>query len=137
MTSKSCFGFSGVGVSQIIGLCSFVGFFGDFGSLDMRSLKATCLSVKAKCHLSISPILLFIDSSQGGGNWQSSFYKTWKSGRELSKDIWCWNVGCNSPIFARIILIIYYVSSCVFVCNYLSMCVVCSGLVDFGLWKVF
>jgi len=82
-------------VSQIIGLCSFVGFFDGFGSLDMRSLKAACLSVKAKCHLRASPILLLLHSPQGGGNEQPSFKKKKheESGRKLSHDTWCWNVG--------------------------------------------
>jgi hypothetical protein len=78
MTSNSCIGFSGVGVPQIIELCSFVGFFGSFGSLDMRSLKAACLSVKVKCHFSASLILLLLDSPQGGGNGQPSFKKNMK-----------------------------------------------------------
>jgi len=78
MTSKSCFGFSGVGVSHVIGLCSFVGFFGGFSSLDMSSLKVSCLSINSKCHFFASPILRFIHSLQEGGNKQSSFNKTWR-----------------------------------------------------------
>jgi hypothetical protein len=42
-----------------------------------------------------------------------------------------------NPIFARIILIIYYVCLHVLVCDYLSLCVFYSGLVDFGLRRVF
>jgi len=76
MNLNSCFCFSIVGVSQIIGLYSFVGFFGGFGFLDMKSLKAACLSVKAKCHFSALPILLLLPSVQGGGNGQPSFKKT-------------------------------------------------------------
>jgi len=74
MTSNCCSFFFGLGVlSQTIGLCSFVGFFGGFGSLDMSSLKACCLSKKAKFQFSASPILLFIHSLQLGGNGQPSF----------------------------------------------------------------
>ena len=75
MTSNSCsFFFLRVGVlSQTIGLYSFVGFFGGFGSLDMSSLKAFCLSKNAKCQFSASPILLFIHSLQLGGYGQPSF----------------------------------------------------------------
>ena len=38
-------------------LCSFVGFFGGIGSLDMRSSKVACLSKNSKSHCSASPIL--------------------------------------------------------------------------------
>jgi len=45
--------------------------------------------------------------------------------------------SCNSLFFTRIILIIYYVCLYALVCYYLSMCVFYSGLVDFGLRRVF
>ena len=49
---------------QIIELCSFVGFFAGFNSLDTRSLKADYISAKAKCHFSASPILLLLHEGE-------------------------------------------------------------------------
>ena len=43
----------------------------------------------------------------------------------------------NSPIFAIVILINYYVRLYVFVCDHLSLCVFYLVLVDFGLRRVF
>jgi hypothetical protein len=43
----------------------------------------------------------------------------------------------NIPFFPRIILIIYYVSLYVLVCDLLSLCVFYSGLENFGLRRVF
>jgi hypothetical protein len=44
---------------------------------------------------------------------------------------------CNNPIFARIIIIIYYVCLYLLVCDYLPLCVFNSGLVDFWPRRVF
>jgi len=44
---------------------------------------------------------------------------------------------CNNPIFDKIILIIYHVCLYVLVCDYLSLCIFYSGLVDFGSRRVF
>ena len=64
--------------------------------------------------------------------------------RHTERDLWRRNgrtngrdTLCNNPFFARIILIIYYVCLYVLVCDYLSLYVFYSELVNFGFRRVF
>jgi len=66
-----------------------------------------------------------------------SYPELFPSGNFRGRKFFLGGKSCNNPIFARFIFINYYVCLYMLVCDYLSLSVFCSGLVDFGLRRVF